>query len=279
MQNDSFLTDYFSKSEAGRSKEQSEASISSFHNADQFDDAHQFVMRDPDQNRRVGIYSTIVVAIFLGIVVIFCVRHLQTNQNHRVRPRLTEITNQLVSEEESLVVENVGVQRSAVRLDTPEEWFQKGLDYVGKEDYIEAVKWYRKAAEQGHADAQFRLGSCYAFGEGVEQSWERAVYWAERAAKQGHKEALYNLAGCYEDGRGVAQSFKEAARLYRKAADQGHANAQFSLGCYYELGRGVPKIRTEAIKWYRRAAKQDNDDAKAALERLGDYYYTYGIDF
>lgn len=34
-------------------------------------------------------------------------------------------------------------------------------------NYEEAVKWYRKAAEQGYAGAQFELAGCYAEGKGV----------------------------------------------------------------------------------------------------------------
>ena len=66
---------------------------------------------------------------------------------------------------------------------------------VIKDDY-EAVKWYRKAAEQGYASAQHNLGVCYANGEGVTQDDVEAVKWFRRAAEQGEaaaKEALKRL--------------------------------------------------------------------------------------
>ncbi|MDL1959246.1 MAG: hypothetical protein LWX01_06035 [Deltaproteobacteria bacterium] len=44
-----------------------------------------------------------------------------------------------------------------------------------QQDYAEAVKWFRKAAEQGYADAQFFLGLMYAQGEGVLQSGAAAA--------------------------------------------------------------------------------------------------------
>jgi TPR repeat protein len=37
------------------------------------------------------------------------------------------------------------------------------------QDYAEAVKWYRKAAEQGDVKAQSNLGVMYASGQGVKQ--------------------------------------------------------------------------------------------------------------
>jgi TPR repeat protein len=47
-------------------------------------------------------------------------------------------------------------------------------------DAIEAVKWYRKAAEQGDAPAQFNLGNSYANGEGVAKDAVEAAKWPSR---------------------------------------------------------------------------------------------------
>jgi TPR repeat protein len=44
---------------------------------------------------------------------------------------------------------------------------QSGSASVSFEDKAEAVKWYRKAADQGYVDALFDLGNCYNFGDGV----------------------------------------------------------------------------------------------------------------
>ena len=49
-------------------------------------------------------------------------------------------------------------------------------DGVAK-DYVEAVKWFRKAAERGHASAQRNLGVCYKNGEGVEKDYAEAYAW------------------------------------------------------------------------------------------------------
>ena len=58
-----------------------------------------------------------------------------------------------------------------------------------KQDYAEAVRWYRKAADQGDADAQFCLGVMYYNGNGVKQDYAEAVRWYFKAAEQGHEEA------------------------------------------------------------------------------------------
>jgi TPR repeat protein len=51
------------------------------------------------------------------------------------------------------------------------------------QDYAEAVKWYRKAADQGNAVAQYDLGVMYDKGQGVPQNF--AVTTAKNAAKAG----------------------------------------------------------------------------------------------
>jgi TPR repeat protein len=47
-----------------------------------------------------------------------------------------------------------------------------------------------RAAEQGYASAQARLGLCYAGGKGVEQDNLKAYFWLTLAAKQHDKDAV-----------------------------------------------------------------------------------------
>ena len=57
------------------------------------------------------------------------------------------------------------------------------------EDRTEAAKWYQKAAEQGYAEAQFSLGQCYFYGNGVNKNKFEAAKWYQKAADQGHEAA------------------------------------------------------------------------------------------
>ncbi len=147
------------------------------------------------------------------------------------------------------------------------EAFSRGLKADKAKNHTEAVKWYGKAAEQGHAGAQCNLGVCYKNGEGVAQSWEEAVKWYRKAAEQGNAAAQHNLGVRYANGGGVAQSWEEAVKWYRKAAEQGHAGAQCNLGACYANGEGVAQSWEEAVKWYRKAAEQGNVAAQYNLGR------------
>ena len=53
--------------------------------------------------------------------------------------------------------------------------------------------WFRKAAEQGNAEAQYRLGLSYYNGEGVPKDYAQAAFWWRKAAEQGEDTAQYNL--------------------------------------------------------------------------------------
>lgn len=87
-------------------------------------------------------------------------------------------------------------------------------DYVHGEgvehDQVEAVKWYRMAAEQGDATAQNNLGDAYHLGKGVEQDQVEAVRWFRMAAEQFHAAAKMQLLTLGEDAEGMI-NFKAAA--------------------------------------------------------------------
>ena len=73
------------------------------------------------------------------------------------------------------------------------------------EDDQQAAAWFRKAADQGYAFAQFSLGAMYANGRGVPEDDQQAVAWYRKAAEYGLPDARYSLGLAYETGRGVPQ--------------------------------------------------------------------------
>lgn len=111
----------------------------------------------------------------------------------------------------------------------------------------EAVKWYQKAAEQGHALAQFNLGVMYSLGRGVPQDDTKAAHWYEKAAQQDDLDAQVNLGSLYAMGQGVSQNDAEAIKWYCRAATKGHTDAQFNLGMMYSVKRGVPQDNARAV--------------------------------
>ncbi|HFA6157700.1 TPA: sel1 repeat family protein [Neisseria gonorrhoeae] len=86
-----------------------------------------------------------------------------------------------------------------------------------------------QAAEQGNAAAQFNLGVMYENGQGVRQDYVQAVQWYRKASEQGDAQAQYNLGlmyyDMYYDGRGVRQDLALAQQWLGKACQNGDQNS------------------------------------------------------
>ena len=153
-----------------------------------------------------------------------------------------------------------------------QSWCQKGEDhYDGKgvpQNYVEAAKWFRMAAEKGHARAQSWLGSLFEGGNGVVQNLDEAIAWYRKSAEQGDIYGQYCLGECYLNGIGVTENYNESAKWFRKAAEQGDAWSQYHLGSFYEGGDGVPQDYAEAVRWYQMAAKNNFENAMFRLSSL-----------
>lgn len=122
-------------------------------------------------------------------------------------------------------------------------------DGTQKDQFIDLGKastWYEKAANQGNAEAQYRLGMLWlpSKTDGPSdapkqrpQDAAKAAAWLEKAAKQKHAEAAYQLAQFVESGSVVDQKeFWAAFVNYLIAAEKGHAGAQYAVGLSYYQG-------------------------------------------
>ncbi len=135
-------------------------------------------------------------------------------------------------------------------------------------DYAEAMTWFRKAAEQGNGRAENAIGFLYDKGWGVPQDYAQAMRWYRMAADHGYSSAVRNVGILYKNGWGVPQDYAEAMRWFRKAADQGNAEAMNSIGVLFEYGLGVPQDYAQAMSWYRKAADQGNLTAETNIGLL-----------
>ncbi|QGJ69316.1 Hypothetical protein PBC10988_9890 [Planctomycetales bacterium 10988] len=142
-----------------------------------------------------------------------------------------------------------------------------------QEDYQEARRWYQAAAQQNLALAQNCLGLLYRKGDGVSQDYEEAVRWYRLAVQQELPAAQYNLGIVYEQGYGVEQDYAEALKWFRLSADQEDEWAQISIGHLYRQGHGVEQDYQEAFKWYRLASEQNFTDGQVSLA----YLYLKGL--
>ena len=123
-----------------------------------------------------------------------------------------------------------------------------------KEDYATAYKLYKPAANQGTAEAKYRVALMHKFGWGTDRDHAAAARLFRAAAEQSHAEAQSELAIYYKDGRGVERDMAQAAAWFLKASEQGVGIAQLNLGRFYLAGTGVEKDAVTAYYWLTVAA-------------------------
>ena len=166
------------------------------------------------------------------------------------------------------------------------------------QNYAEAVRWYRMAADQGNAHSAVQPRRDVLPRPGRTSELCRGGALVSHGRRPGRAEAQSNLGVMYVLGQGVPQNYAEAVRWFRLAAAQGNANAQFNLGVMYYVaraylrtmprpcagiawppiratrsavqpwrdvrrGQGVAQNDAEAARWYRTAAAQGDAEAQA----------------
>jgi len=86
----------------------------------------------------------------------------------------------------------------------------------------EGVALYMKAAKHGEAEAQNKLGQLFV----LTKDYSQALIWFRKAAVQGFADAQYNLGVMSEKGQGLGPDLPQAIFWYRKAAASGHERAK-----------------------------------------------------
>lgn len=118
-------------------------------------------------------------------------------------------------------------------------------------DYQTALRELQPLAERGVPEAQFVLGVMYGDGQGVAKNPSESLKWLRRAAEQGYADAQVDLGSRYSFGwEGVPEDDAEAVKWYRRAAEQGNPVAQHNLGSMYSVGRGVTQDYVLAYMWW-----------------------------
>ncbi len=113
--------------------------------------------------------------------------------------------------------------------------------------------------DQGRLAAQNQLGFMYQTALGVEQDYTQALKWYRKAAERDYQIAQRNLANMYQNGYGVAQDLSESLKWFRRAAENGDTQAQNHLGTIYTMGTGVTKDFVQACLWFNLSAAAGDD--------------------
>ena len=98
-----------------------------------------------------------------------------------------------------------------------------------------AMEWWRKAADQGHADAQHNIGASYAYGHGVPQDFPEALRWFRKAHAQGFEQAAGAIEQVLQMQRRQQQGAAAAASPPSPAPSSSSPHSPISIGTRVEL--------------------------------------------
>jgi len=145
-------------------------------------------------------------------------------------------------------------------------------DHLQPEEYVAAARDYRRACDDGTAQACGYLGFMYDNGQGVQVDVTTAVSLSTRACAEAGAYGCAYLGYLYQVGRGVPQDAARAATLYRKACDGEDSSGCLLLGIMYKTGSGVGRDSEYAAQLFNRAC---DDGESLACASLG-YMYANG---
>lgn len=130
---------------------------------------------------------------------------------------------------------------------------QSGIAAFEAKQFVRAYQLLYPLAEDGLAEAQYRLAIMSQNGLGMVVNPTEAERWMRAAAEQDFAFAQHGLGFMYMQGECVPQDDAKAVHWFQKAAEQGLAGAQTTLAMLYEEGRGVEKDAEKAKYWYQQA--------------------------
>jgi TPR repeat protein len=107
-------------------------------------------------------------------------------------------------------------------------------------DIYNAAEWFLGAANAGHLESMAEYAMCLELGCGVEQSDDQALDWYTKAAEMGHAVSSFSVGEMFEEARGgLPQSDTEAVLWYYKAAMMGDEDSKKALYRLNEIARIV----------------------------------------
>ena len=127
-----------------------------------------------------------------------------------------------------------------------------------KKDEDTASEWWSKAAELGHARAQFNLGIYYFYNK---KEIDNGLKWLNEAARQNLDLAFFSLGYIYFKGINVEKNIAKGLEYITKAAELGKQEAQFRLSCIYHDGNVVEQDLDKARYWLEKYLEHDSPDA------------------
>lgn len=108
------------------------------------------------------------------------------------------------------------------------------------------------AAEADVPEALWVLAQLYENGLGVDEDFEQALGYYRRGSELGHAACQHSLGCLYLQGDYLISDVDQGFALCMAAAEQGYAPAMQTIGRCYQFGEGVESSMKTALEWYEK---------------------------
>lgn len=159
-------------------------------------------------------------------------------------------------------LEAIDYYRIAADRGDTESMFRAGYPLVSNliatlDERALGVRYLTTAAESGHENGQIRLANYY-LKNGKDFNPDLGLKWLEAAANSGSQRAASQLVKSYKHGRHVPPDMQKSAEWARVAASLGNWKDTVESGYNFEIGRGVSKDAKQAADYYFKGIKKGN---------------------
>ena len=145
-------------------------------------------------------------------------------------------------------------------------------------DYKTAFEKFLPLAEESLGGSQYNIGILYDTGRGVAQDRTEALKWFRRSAENGYSLAYTRLGISYHQGIVVPQDYSEAAKWYRKGAEKGNDFSLAALGLMYANGVGVEQDYVKAHMYYNLADTQGDEEWRDTRDEIAEHLTPAAIE-
>lgn len=161
---------------------------------------------------------------------------------------------------------------------TGDEEFEKGKLAYTEKNYVEAFHHLSNAAEAGHGDAQFWLGSMYQSDNyGLTADWAKMYDWFEKAAQNGNAQAAYQVATRHTGTMIWSDDdYSDSIPLLERAAEMGHSEAMILLTEIYARGQEHHEDKDKLVYWMERAANAGHSKGQYHFAKM--HINGYGVE-
>ena len=148
------------------------------------------------------------------------------------------------------------IETETQTMNQPQEFnpdLDSGIAAFEAKHFNTAMPLLRPLAEEGNAEAQFRVAIMYQNGLGIVANEQKAFEFMKAAAEAGHALAQHGLGFMYLEGECVEKDEAQAAAWFERAGEQGLTGSLATLAQMYMEGRGVPQDEAKARELYQQA--------------------------